>query len=487
MISLSQIWTVASYIIRQKAKGKKRYPVALMLEPLMRCNLSCAGCGKIQYPKQILKSHLSVEECLQAAKDCGAPVTCVAGGEPLMHPDIVDIVEGLVAQKRFVYLCTNGILLEEKLDLFTPSKYLAFSLHLDGLPEEHDRSVCRDGVFEKAKNAVKAARARGFRVTTNTTLFNDADPGRVRDFFDEAMEMDVEAMMISPGYAYEKAPEQNRFPARDVTRNLFRHILKDAKKSWRFNQSPLYLEFLAGKYDFECSPWGNPAYNVFGWQQPCYLLEEGYAASYEELMEKTDWENYGHKSGNPKCRDCMMHSGYESTAVDYTFSSWKGFFETAKAAIRGPRPDPPEDFPVVNSESGDEDKDEEKSAYQKGDVVRRKSDFPEQFAAAIDGAFKYRGNVTLGFRDGSEATGYLCNRNGDWLELWPDDGPREKRKIGELESLVFSGEDTAEGKSYRAWLKRKAKQDSKRSCCEGGTCSSGVQQLAGAYTTKKAK
>jgi hopanoid biosynthesis associated radical SAM protein HpnH len=334
-VPISQMWTVATYVLKQKIAGRKRYPFVLMLEPLFRCNLACAGCGKIQYPAHILKKELSPEECFKAVDECGTPMVSIPGGEPLMHPQIDKIVEGLVARKKYIYLCTNALLLKEKLDLFKPSKYLTFSVHMDGQREHHDFSVCREGGYDLAVEGIKEALKRGFRVTTNTTLFDGADPNSVRQFFDEMMELGVEGMMLSPGYSYDKAPDQKHFLGRARTRRTFRAILSNRKKSWQFNQSPLFLEFLMGKKQYACTPWGMPTYNVFGWQKPCYLLQDGYADSFQELLETTEWQNYGTESGNPKCANCMVHSGYEASAVDHTFSGLRGLFATIKATFSG--------------------------------------------------------------------------------------------------------------------------------------------------------
>ncbi|MGH7370643.1 MAG: adenosyl-hopene transferase HpnH [Candidatus Methylomirabilales bacterium] len=331
-VPLSQSLAVTTYVLRQKLKGNTRYPLVLMLEPLFRCNLACAGCGKIQYPEHVLQRRLTPKECWAAAEECGAPIVSIPGGEPLVHPDMPEIVRGLVARKKYVYLCTNALLLERKLDEYTPSKYLTFSIHMDGLREEHDIAVCRDGVYDIALRAIKAALARGFRVTTNTTLFDGANPERVRTFFDRMMELGVEGMMISPGYSYQKAPDQEHFLRRHRTTELFGAILKDRKKHWRFNQSPLFLEFLMGKRDYQCTPWGNPTYNIFGWQRPCYLLQDGYAPTFKALMETTDWDRYG-TGRNERCADCMVHCGYEATAVDDTFSSWSGFARTVRVTL----------------------------------------------------------------------------------------------------------------------------------------------------------
>lgn len=351
-VPLSQMWTVASYVLGKKLRRVKRYPTVLMLEPLFRCNLACAGCGKIQHPAEILRKHLSVEQCLDAAEECGAPIVSIPGGEPLLHPDIDKIVEGLIAQKRYIYLCTNAILLEKNLDKFQPSKYLTFSVHLDGPREEHDEAVCREGVYDVAIRAIRTAVEQGFRVTTNTTLFNNADPERVREMFDTLTEVGVEGMMLSPGYPYEKAPDQEHFLHSQETVSLFRRIFSVVKKRWKFNQSPLFLEFLKGRWDLECTPWGNPTYNLFGWQRPCYLLQEGYCESFQELLDTTDWDAYGRQSGNDKCQDCMVHCGYEPSAVSETFGTLKGFFKTAKLTLFGAKPEPLNDLPTFGASPG---------------------------------------------------------------------------------------------------------------------------------------
>lgn len=331
-VPLSQMFTVARYVISQKIKRVQRYPLVLMLEPIFRCNLACAGCGKIQYPDHVLDRRLTPEQCWAAAEECGAPIISIPGGEPLIHPEMSDIVRGLIQRKKYVYLCTNAILLERKIDDYTPSKYLTFSIHMDGLRDEHDLAVCRDGVFDVAMRAIRIALRKGFRVTTNTTLFNDANPARVRAFFDAMMDLGVEGMMISPGYSYEKAPDQQGFLTRRRTQELFSLLLTNRKRGWRFNQSPLFLEFLMGKREYHCTPWGNPTYNIFGWQKPCYLLQDGYAESFRALLDETDWDRYG-VGRNEQCKDCMVHCGYEASAVEDTFGSWSGFAGTIKATL----------------------------------------------------------------------------------------------------------------------------------------------------------
>lgn len=327
------MWTVATYVLKQKLAGRRQYPLVLMLEPLFRCNLACAGCGKIQYPAHVLKMNLTPEQCFKAIDECGAPMVSIPGGEPLMHPQIKEIVEGLVARKKYIYLCTNALLLKEKIDLFTPSKYLTFSIHMDGEKEHHDLSVCKEGGYDIAVEGLKEAVRRGFRVTTNTTLFDGVDPKSVRAFFDEMMSLGVEGMMLSPGYSYDKAPDQQHFLGKARTRRLFRSILSNRDPKWKFNLSPLFLEYLMGKRNYPCTPWGMPTYNLFGWQKPCYLLQDGYADTFEELMRTTAWSQYGTESGNPKCANCMVHSGYEASAVHDTFNTLSGFLGTVKATL----------------------------------------------------------------------------------------------------------------------------------------------------------
>jgi hopanoid biosynthesis associated radical SAM protein HpnH len=315
-VPLQQMVRIGAYVARQHLVGNKRYPLVLMLEPLFRCNLACAGCGKIDYPDAILNKRLSVAECLEAVDECGAPVVSIAGGEPLLHKEIDEVVRGIVARKKFVYLCTNALLLEKKMDLFEPGPFFTWSVHLDGDREDHDKSVCQPGTYDRAVAAIKAAKAKGFRVNINSTLFDGAEPDRYAKFFDDVKAIGVDAITVSPGYAYERAPDQAHFLNRKKTKQLFRDIFRrgDRGRRWSFSQSALFLDFLAGNQEYHCTPWGNPTRNVFGWQRPCYLLGEGFAKTFKELMETTDWDAYG--TGNyEKCADCMVHSGYEATAV----------------------------------------------------------------------------------------------------------------------------------------------------------------------------
>ncbi len=332
-IPLRQTIRVGAYVLGRHLRGVERYPLVLMLEPLFRCNLACAGCGKIDYPDPILNQRLSVAECLGAVDECGAPIVVLAGGEPLLHRDIAPIVEDIIARKKFVYLCTNALLLEKKLDQFEPSPYFAWTVHLDGDREEHDRSVSQEGVYERAVAAIARAKARGFRVNINATLFDTAEPERVADFFDRVTQMGIDGITVSPGYAYERAPDQEHFLNRQRTKELFRGIFARRGRRWSFNQSSLFLDFLAGNQSYRCTPWGNPTRNFFGWQRPCYLLGEGYANTFKELMEETDWDAYG--TGNyEKCADCMVHSGYEATAV---MDSVRHPLKAARVALRGVR------------------------------------------------------------------------------------------------------------------------------------------------------
>jgi hopanoid biosynthesis associated radical SAM protein HpnH len=317
-IHLKQAIEVGKYLVTQRLQGREKFPLVLMLEPLFRCNLACSGCGKIQHPVDILKQNLTPEQCFKAAEECGAPIVSIPGGEPLLHPQIDQIVRGLVERKKFVYLCTNGLLLEKSLDKFQPSSYLTFSVHLDGLQELHDRCVDRKGVFDTAVSAIKAAKSKGFRVTTNTTIFNGTQAQDIQDLFTFLETLDIDGMMVSPGYSYEWAPDQDHFLRREQTRSLFREILapfRAGQKNWNFNHNPLFLDFLTGDKDYDCTPWGSPSYSVLGWQKPCYLLNEGHYSTFQELLDQTHWEDYGRRSGNPKCSDCMVHCGYEPTAA----------------------------------------------------------------------------------------------------------------------------------------------------------------------------
>jgi hopanoid biosynthesis associated radical SAM protein HpnH len=324
---------IGTYILKQKLAGRKRYPLVLMLEPLFRCNLACTGCGKIDYPDAILNRRLTVAECVEAADECGAPMVAIPGGEPLIHKEIGAIVKGLVARKKYVSLCTNALLLEKKLDQFEPSPYLFFSVHLDGIKEHHDKSVCMEGGFERAVDAIKAAKARGFSVNVNATIFDGHPAEDIAKFLDLTQELGV-GVSISPGYAYERAPDQEHFLNRRKTKELFRKVFALGRgKRWQFIHSTLFLDFLAGNQTYHCTPWGMPTRNIFGWQKPCYLLGEGYAKTFKELMETTDWDSYG-TGAYEKCANCMAHCGYEATAAEAMFSSP---LTAIKVALRGPR------------------------------------------------------------------------------------------------------------------------------------------------------
>ncbi len=338
-IPLLQMYKVARYIAGRKIRGDKKYPLVLMLEPLFQCNLACSGCGKIDYPKEILQKRVSLEDALKAVDECGAPIVSIPGGEPLIHREMPQIVAGIVARQKFVYLCTNAILLSKHIDQYKPSPYLTFSIHLDGNRERHDESVCQEGVFDKAVAAIELARSKGFRVTVNCTLFNGENPDDVAAFFDTATALGVEGITVSPGYSYHHAPRQDVFLGRAASKQLFRNIFKHLKrptgsKPWSFNHSALFLDFLAGNQTYQCTPWSNPTYNLFGWQKPCYLLsDEGYAPTYKALLEDTDWNNYG-VGKNPRCDNCMAHCGFEGTAVNDAFSHP---IKALLTSLRGPR------------------------------------------------------------------------------------------------------------------------------------------------------
>jgi hopanoid biosynthesis associated radical SAM protein HpnH len=321
-VPLRQSMTVAAYVLRQRLQRRRKFALVLQLEPLYQCNLACAGCGKIQHPDAILGRRLTVQQCVDAVEECRAPMVSIAGGEPLMHKEIDKIVAALVERKRYVYLCTNALLMARRLERFQPSPYFAWSVHIDGLRERHDASVCRSGVFDRAVAAVREAKRRGFRVTTNTTFFGQDDARSIRDVLDFLNDdLQVDTMQIAPGYAYEKAPDQEHFLGRERTRAIFREAFGGGRRQrWRLNHTPLYLDFLEGKVDFACTAWGIPSYSVLGWQRPCYLLADGYASSYRELLETTEWDRYGFGK-NPKCDNCMAHCGYEPTAVVSTMTS----------------------------------------------------------------------------------------------------------------------------------------------------------------------
>jgi hopanoid biosynthesis associated radical SAM protein HpnH len=324
-VPMRQSLKLAAYLARQRIRRIDRFPLVVELEPLFACNLACAGCGKIQYPAGILKQRMTVDTAVAAIEESGAPMVSIAGGEPLIHPEVHLISKELIKRKKFVYLCTNALLMQKKMSLFEPSPFFAWAVHIDGLRQRHDESVCEEGVFDKAVEAIKAAQAAGFRVTTNTTFFTHDTPKTVRDVLDFLNdELKVDAMMISPAYAYWRAPDQEHFLPVEQTRELFREAFAGGRrKKWRLNHSPLFLDFLEGKVDFECTAWGIPSYSIFGWQRPCYLQADGYVPTYKDLVETTDWSKYGRTSGNAQCANCMAHCGYEPTAVLATMGSLK--------------------------------------------------------------------------------------------------------------------------------------------------------------------
>jgi hopanoid biosynthesis associated radical SAM protein HpnH len=321
-IPLRQNLRIGSHLLSHKLRRTKHFPFIVEIEPLFACNLACPGCGKIQHPTDILRKRLSVDDVVNAVEECGTPMVSIAGGEPLLHPEIQQMVDALVQRKVYVYLCTNAVLLRRKLDRFSPSRYFSWVIHVDGLEERHDAAVARDGVFDEAVAAIRQAKSWGFRVTTNSTFFTTDSPKTVRETLDFLNnDLGVDAMMISPAYAYEKAPDQEHFLGVQQTQRLFSEAFGEGRRRrWRLNHSPLFLDFLEGKADFSCTAWGVPSYSVLGWQRPCYLMADGYASTYRELVETTDWDSYG-RGRDPRCANCMAHCGYEPTAVLATMGS----------------------------------------------------------------------------------------------------------------------------------------------------------------------
>ena len=443
-VPVSQMWAVASWVLKQRVLRRKHYATVLMLEPLLKCNLACAGCGKIQYPPHVLRREMEVEDAMAAVKECGAPIVSIPGGEPLMYSRIGELVEALVAKRKYIYLCTNAILMTKRIEegVFKPSKYLNFSVHLDGDVQAHDFAVCREGIYTKAEEAVRFAIERGFRVTTNTTLFENIDVPRMRAFFDRATELGVEGMTISPGYSYQKAPDQENFLSRERTFKLFRDLLEKPNPKWKFNQSPLFMEFLMGKRHLECTPWGNPCYTLFGWQRPCYLLQEGYAATFKELIQTTEWDNYGRASGNPKCANCMVHCGHEPTAVHQTFNSLEGFVATTKATFRG----------VPDSGIG---KDITPPAITNSVQTGAEREGLTGLDLELQQAVDFRGDVTLTLRGGREIVGYLFNASETQVDYYPPGGEAAMTvPRSDVAAVEQSGRDCANGKSWETWARK---------------------------------
>jgi hopanoid biosynthesis associated radical SAM protein HpnH len=453
-VPASQMWTVASYVLRQKLKGRKRYPLVLMLEPLYRCNLACAGCGKVQYPGHVLKRELTPEECFRAVEECDVPTVAIPGGEPLLHPRIAEIIQGLVARRKYVYMCTNALLLKEKLHLFQPSKYLTFSVHMDGQKQHHDLSVCKEGGFEIALEAIREAVKAGFRVTTNTTVFEGVDSRSVRAFFTEMMDAGVEGMMLSPGYSYDKAPDQQHFSGRERNQSMFRQILSNRDPRWQFNMSPLFLEFLMGKRSLHCTPWGMPAYGIFGWQKPCYLIQDGYTDTYRELLDSTSWPKYGYESGNPKCANCMLHSGYEASAVDYTFSL-KGVFATVRAMLFSQYRDPGA-LGQLDAERPQASLVQLAASAPRPTLNGVAIAAPEQLAAGLEQAFDYRGDVTITLNTGVCVEGYIFDRDPAeaTMRVLTKPGGKVTIRYADVAQLSFTGRDMADGRGWEAWVKK---------------------------------
>ncbi|MCB9894878.1 MAG: adenosyl-hopene transferase HpnH [Planctomycetes bacterium] len=454
-VPVSQMWAVASYVLKQKILRRKRYATVLMLEPLLRCNLACAGCGKIQYPAHILKKEMEVSDALKAVEECGAPIISIPGGEPLMYSKIGQLVKELVKRKKYIYLCTNALLLKQRLEegVFEPSKYLTFNIHMDGDREAHDFAVCREGTYEKAEEAIKLAVSQGYRVCTNTTLFSHVNPENTRKFFSRMMELGVEGLTMSPGYSYQKAPDQQNFLNREKTFTLFRDLLKDPEPEWKFNQSPLFMEFLMGKLHLECTPWGNPCYTLFGWQKPCYLLQEGYTDSWEELINDTAWENYGRASGNSKCQNCMVHCGYEPTAVHQTFNSMKGFWRTMMATLNG-----------VNSRRG---RDITPPVVGKRIETGAEAKVSDDVVGKLHRAVDYRGDVTVTLHDGQVLEGFVFNVEDGAIDFFPaKQAEAQVIQVSAIANVDFTGRNFADGASWEAWVKKYNEQKARREAGE---------------------
>jgi hopanoid biosynthesis associated radical SAM protein HpnH len=328
---LRQSLRLAAYLAKMKLKRTEKFPILVELEPLFACNLACAGCGKIAQPAHLLKQRMPVEQAVGAVMESGAPMVSIAGGEPLMHKEIDEIVAQLLDRGKIVFLCTNALLLPKHLERFTPHRNFAWMVHIDGLRERHDASVNKVGGFDAAVAAIRQAQAAGFRVNTNTTFFETDTPDDVVGVLDYLNdELGVDNMQISPAYAYEKAPDQEHWLGVEQTRELFRKSFADGRrKKWRLNHSPLFLDFLEGKLDLACTAWAIPSYSLLGWQRPCYLLDDGYVETYRELIDDTDWSAFG-RGNDPRCDNCMAHCGYEPSAVFATVGSLR---QSIRAAV----------------------------------------------------------------------------------------------------------------------------------------------------------
>ena len=304
---------VARYLMANKARRKKRFPFVTMLEPLELCNLACVGCGRVREYRDVMDRKLTVDQCLAAVRESGAPIVSVSGGEPLLHPQIGEIVRALRDDGRFMYFCTNGLLLEESLDQFEPSEQLCFVVHLDGTQAVHDAVTGRPGTFDTAVSAIRAAIARGHRVCTNTTLFHGTDVDDVLRLFRQLTAMNIEGLMVSPGYAYKDAPDQELFLERQESINVFRRVL-DPAHGFPFYNNPLYLDFLRGERTFDCAAWTTVTYTVLGWRLPCYTIADRHVDSVEELYADDLWQHYG-PGRDKRCANCMMHSSFEGASI----------------------------------------------------------------------------------------------------------------------------------------------------------------------------
>ena len=304
---------MAGYLTRKGLSGDKKFPLVMMLEPLHACNLTCTGCGRIREYKSTINEILTVEECMAAVDDCGAPIVSICGGEPLIYPEIGRLASEILARKKHIYLCTNGMFIRKRLADFKPTSRLFFNVHLDGLEKTHDICVERDGVFREAIEGIKVAKAAGFLVTSNTTIYKETDIEEIAELFAYLQTLGVDGHMLSPAYSYGAVMTKEIFMSRAEIREKFQQASALLER-YNIVTSPIYMEFLRGERELMCTAWGNPTYNPRGWKGPCYLITDEHHKTFRELIDKTPWEKYG-KGRDPRCEDCMVHAGYEASAV----------------------------------------------------------------------------------------------------------------------------------------------------------------------------
>ena len=324
---------IASYIGKHMLKGRRRFPLVTMIEILEQCNLRCDGCGRIREYKEDLDKKLSIDETVSVAEESGAPVVTITGGEPLLHPQVSSIVDNLIERGFYIYLCTNGLLLEDKLSSFTKSEKLAFAIHLDGTEEVHDGFTNNPGTYKTAMSALKKAKNAGYRVTTNTTIFKGSDPDDLHELFSELTEIGIEGIMLAPGYSYEAVEDQDQFLGRKESIEVFQEILDPEKtKDFDFYNSPIFLDFLRGKTEYPCTAWAAPTYTVRGWRKPCYVIADEHLDSVDELMEEELWNDYG-VGNDPRCESCMVHSGFDTASMIESLRSPSGAIDLIKSSV----------------------------------------------------------------------------------------------------------------------------------------------------------